>query len=730
MAFKIAVDAKVSQLIKISKEHLDVKEVRDWTNISSLIVMDDDFKLISAAKETGFGIPVFVATMDSNKLTKEQIASVDHIIDLTDTDNFTLYSREVEFAATEYENNSLSPFFKNLTEYVDRGNIQFDCPGHQGGAYFRKHPAGRQFYDFFGENLFRADLCNADVDLGDLLIHEGPALQAQKYAAKVYNADKTYFVMNGSSTSNNVAITAAISPDDLVLFDRNNHKSNYNAALVMGGGRPVYLETNRDSYGFIGGIYDHCFDEKYIREQVAKVDPERATWKRPFRLAIIQLGTYDGTIYNAQQVIDRIGHLCDYIMFDSAWVGYEQFIPMMKSSSPLLADLGPESPGILVVQSTHKQQAGFSQASQIHKKDSHIKGQSRYIDHKRFNNSYMKFASTSPFYPLFATLDINAKMQEGEAGKKLWHDALLTSIKARKRLLNESEMFRPFVPPMVHGQAWQDGDSEEIANNIDFWRFNPDEKWHGYDGYGEDQYFVDPNKFLLTTPGINAENGDYTEFGIPATILANYLREHGIIPEKNDLNSILFLMTPAEDDAKMNNLITQILKFENLVKEDAPLNKVLPHLMARTGGRYEGYTIRQLCQELHDFYKDTNTKDYQKRLFLAEYFPEQAMTPYDANVELLRNNAKLVKLSEIEGRIALEGALPYPPGVFCVVPGERWSKTAQRYFQILEEGINNFPGFAPEIQGVYFQEENGQTVAYGYVFDQETKDKNESERGK
>lgn len=118
--------------------------------------------------------------MDSNKLTKEQIASVDHIIDLTDTDNFTLYSREVEFAATEYENNSLSPFFKNLTEYVDRGNIQFDCPGHQGGAYFRKHPAGRQFYDFFGENLFRTDLCNADVDLGDLLIQEGPATSSSK----------------------------------------------------------------------------------------------------------------------------------------------------------------------------------------------------------------------------------------------------------------------------------------------------------------------------------------------------------------------------------------------------------------------------------------------------------------------------------------------------------------------------------------------------------------------
>lgn len=73
-------------------------------------------------------------------------------------------------------------------------------------------------------------------------------------------------------------------------------------------------------------------------------------------------------MYNARQVIDRIGYLCDYIFFDSAWVGYEQFIPMMKDASPLLLELGPDDPGIFVTQSVHKQQAGFSMTSQIHKK--------------------------------------------------------------------------------------------------------------------------------------------------------------------------------------------------------------------------------------------------------------------------------------------------------------------------------------------------------------------------
>ena len=97
--------------------------------------------------------------------------------------------------------------------------------------------------------------------------------------------------------------------------------------------------------------------------------------------------------------------------------------------------------------------------------------------------------------------------------------------------------------------------------------------------------------------------------------------------------------------------------------------------------------------------------------------PTRVMTAQDAKWALVRNNAKLVPLENIVGEIALEGALPYPPGVFCVVPGEVWSETAQKYFTILQDGINQFPGFAPEIQGVYLEKENGRVKAYGYVLD-------------
>lgn len=710
---KVAVSAGLEDVFESIHEQVPVKGA-DWMEVSAVVLSSEDLRAgkLEEVQSLHLGIPVFAVSDDPSQLPVGQLYGV---MDTNPT-NKAFYGRQVDNAAQKYEEQLLPPFFGSLEKYVQAGNLQFDCPGHQGGAFFRRHPAGRAFYNFFGESVFRADLCNADVSMGDLLIHEGAPCAAQKAAAKIYNADKTYFVLNGTSASNKVVLNAVLAPGDLVLFDRNNHKSNHHGALLQAGATPVYLETARNPYGFIGGIDAHCFNEEYLRGLVREVAPEKADQKRPFRLAVIQLGTYDGTIYNARQVVDSIGHLCDYILFDSAWVGYEQFIPMMKDCSPLLLELGPEDPGIFVTQSVHKQQAGFSQTSQIHKKDSHIKGQDRYVPHKRLNNAFMMHASTSPFYPLFAALDVNAKMHEGELGKALWLDCVKVGIEARKLLLKTCHHIRPFVPTVVDGRPWESFETEEMARDLKFFDFKPGEKWHAFEGYGEHQYFVDPCKFLLTTPGINTETGEYDDFGVPATILANYLRENNIIPEKCDLNSILFLMTPAEDMAKMTHLVTQIKRFEELLDADAPLSEVLPSVYSANEERYRGYTIRQLCQEMHDFYRSRNVKQLQKEMFRKAHFPKMAMQPQEAHFEFIRGHVELVPLEKAEVRIAAEGALPYPPGVLCCVPGEVWGDAVLQYFLALEEGINRMPGFSPELQGVYIQQDaDGRKRAYGYV---------------
>ena len=713
---KVAASALLKDKLQVEREVVCLSNT-DFTEVSAVVIDIEDYRKggLNKVNATALEIPVFLYLRDEDTTPEELVGHVVGVIndDLTDR---RLFGRQIDEAAKRYEDKLLPPFFGALAQYVYKGKSQFDCPGHQGGAYFRRHPAGRAFYDFFGEELFRSDLCNADVAMGDLLIHEGAPLTAQKAAAKVFNADKTYFVLNGTSASNKVVLNAALTPGDLVLYDRNNHKSINHGALLQAGATPIYLETARNPFGFIGGIDEKCFDEEYLRSLVREKCPEKADAKRPFRLAVIQLGTYDGTIYNARQVVDKIGHLCDYILFDSAWVGYEQFIPMMRDCSPLLLELGPEDPGIFVTQSVHKQQAGFSQTSQIHKKDSHIKGQDRYIPHKVLNNAFMMHASTSPFYPLFASLDVNAKMQEGEAGRRLWADCVKTVVDARKLLLETCHYIKPFIPSKVRGSDWKSYPTDLIAQDLEFFKFVPGQKWHSFEGYGENQYFVDPCKFMLTTPGIDVETGEYEDFGVPATILANYLRDNGIIPEKNDLNSILFLMTPAENKEKMDHLVSQIARFEKYLDDDAPLEEVLPNLYKAYESRYRNYSIRQLCQEMHDFYKERNIKEIQKEMFRTEFMPKSVINPQEAHFAFLRGQAELVRLEDAEGRVAAEGALPYPPGVLCCFPGEVWGGPVLKYFLAWQEAMGRMPGFAPELQGVYVEDNGrGGKQVYCYV---------------
>lgn len=705
---KIAVSRELLSTVSTHREKVTLDST-DFTDVAAVVMTTTESRsgILALLKRTGFHLPVFIFSQEPTEVPDGATAVISG-----KAQEFL----ELETAASRYEENLLPPFFDTLSQYVEMGNSTFACPGHQYGAFFKKHPAGRQFYDFFGENVFRADMCNADVKLGDLLIHEGSAKHAQKFAAKVFNADKTYFVLNGTSAANKVVTNALLTRGDLVLFDRNNHKSNHHGALIQAGATPVYLEAARNPFGFIGGIDDHCFDDAYLRDLIREAAPEKADEPRPFRLAIIQLGTYDGTIYNARQVIDKIGHLCDYILFDSAWVGYEQFIPMMAETSPLLLELNENDPGIFVTQSVHKQQAGFSQTSQIHKKDNHIRGQARFCPHKRLNNAFMLHASTSPFYPLFAALDVNAKIHEGESGRRLWAECVELGIEARKAIIANCHMIKPFIPPVVAGRPWQDHPTHAIASELRFFSFEPGAKWHGFEGYASEQYFVDPCKLLLTTPGIDAETGEYTDFGIPATILAHYLRENGIVPEKCDLNSILFLLTPAESSEKLAQLVAMLGQFEQHIEDDTPLADVLPTIFQKYPVRYRDYTLRQLCQEMHDLYVSFDVKDLQKAMFRKESLPEVVMNPQDANQAYIRGDVELVRIRDAEGRIAAEGALPYPPGVLCVVPGEVWGGAVQRYFLALEEGINLLPGFSPELQGVYSEKDaDGIKRLYGYV---------------
>ena len=286
-----------------------------------------------------------------------------------------LVSRLVQYAET-----LKTPFFGAMVDYAEEGNQLWTCPGHNGGIFYSRSPIGRIFMEHLGEAIFRDNLDNSVLELGDLLTHEGPALNAQKEAATIFGAERTYFVLNGTSASNKIVLSALIAEGDLVLFDRNNHKAAHHGALLLSGGIPIYLPTDRNAYGLIGPIHPEALEESAIRDAIRRnplvKDPDAWRRERPFRAAVIEQCTYDGTIYDAQYILTRIGPLCDYLVFDEAWAGFMKFHPIYSGRYAMgLRGLDETSAGIIATQSTHKQLASFSQASQIHIKDSHIRGQ-------------------------------------------------------------------------------------------------------------------------------------------------------------------------------------------------------------------------------------------------------------------------------------------------------------------------------------------------------------------
>jgi len=731
------------------------RDVAEDTSVGAYIALVDGHRqtparaLAKAVRHAGFQTPLW-ALADSHKVGDMAVLNMTGEVDgyiYLGQQTPVFYAKEVIASVVKYGRSLLPPFFGGMMAYDGEANIAFDCPGHQGGQFYRKSPAGQLFFKHFGENIFRNDLCNADVDLGDLLIHEGPAEEAQHHAAQVFGADRTYFVLNGTSSSNKVVTGAILRRGDLVLFDRNNHKSLHQGALVQAGAIPIFLPTARNPFGMIGAVDWDAWSEDYLREQIRKhplvADKKRARAKRPFRMACIQLCTYDGTIYNVRKVLEKIGHLCDYVLWDEAWIGYNAFHPLFNDHSPMrIKELPPDMAGLFSTQSVHKQGAGFSQASQIHKRDNHIQGQKRYVNHQRFNESFLQNASTSPFYPLFASLDVNAKIHAGKAGEMLWDRCIHLGIDTRKKFRDfvhhyektgkgaeEKWFFDPFVPdvvtlkdskfhPDVKNKRWEDLPTEVIKHEQQCWNFRPDAKWHGYSGYSEGYAMGDPCKLALVTPGINRKTGEYLDFGVPATVVANYLREQRVVAEKCDLNSILFLLTPAEDESKLNTLIAKLVKFKNLWDRDAPLQEVLPTLYAAQSARYAGYTLRQVCKEMHDFYRKANIKELQKKCFRATSFPELALTPEDAYAKLVGNEVDYVSMDEIHGRVSATLALIYPPGIGVILPGERWDKRAQPmldYFLAFQESFNRFPGFNYEVQGVYQERVDGKIKFHTYV---------------
>lgn len=715
----------------------------DWDENSSNFSTEH---IIQFSRNRGLEFPIFIVTEKENvsELEFDMLKVVRGFIHPEEeTPDFA--AKYAARAYSEYIESLKTPFFGGMIDWVERGNEMWLCPGHNGGNFYKKSPQGRILYDYLGERFWRSDF-NFVPDLGDILTHTGAYLESEKEAARIFGADRTYFVLNGTSTSVKMVNGALVKKGDLVLFDRNNHKSHHHSALMINGGIPIFIEDDRNDFGMVGPVKLDAMDEDKLRQAI-KDNPlveDKDAWKkeRPFRVGIIENNTYDGTTYNVRTIVDKIGHLCDYIFFDEAWGAFMKFHPVFKGRFGMSLELTEKDPGLYVTQSTHKQLAGMSQASQIHAKDKHIEGQPRRLNHKRMNEVYMMHMSTSPFYPMFASLDVGAQMMKGKNGFFLWDDAIKTSIEIRKKIREFGERFKseadekrrwfynPFVPDMVtiknseytediEDIKWESLPTDVLAAEQQAWLMREGASWHGYKSIKDDLVMMDPSKMFFITPGINRETNEYEDWGLPGPMLGKYMRSRGIVHEKTDFNSILFLITPGIEKNKAGTLLAELLRFKELFDNNALMDEVYPELTAEYPDIYKGKGVWDVAQVIHNIYKKYDAKSLQQKMFQKKHFPEMAMTPQDAQNKLVGGEVDYIPLSEAKGRIAATLALVYPPGVGVIMPGERYDEKAQPmmdYFALFEKTNPYFPGFDNEIQGAYLdKDEDGRERYFTYV---------------
>lgn len=610
-----------------------------------------------------------------------------------DTPEFV--ARHIIREAKTYLDSLAPPFFRALTHYAQDGSYSWHCPGHSGGVAFLKSPVGQMFHQFFGENMLRADVCNAVDELGQLLDHTGPVAASERNAARIFNCDHLFFVTNGTSTSNKIVWNSTVAPGDVVVVDRNCHKSILHA-IIMTGAIPVFLTPTRNNYGIIGPIPKSEFSPENIQKKI-DANPFIIDKTVKPRVLTITQSTYDGVLYNVDMIKDLLSTTVDSLHFDEAWLPHATFHEFYHGMHAIGKNR-PRSSSAMVfsTQSTHKLLAGISQASQILIQDS----ETRELDFSTFNEAYLMHTSTSPQYAIIASCDVAAAMMEEPGGRALVEESIAEALDFRRAMLKVDDEYGD----SWWFKVWGPSDyAEEGVGSREPWVLKADDSWHGFGNLAEGFNMLDPIKATIITPGLNMD-GEFSASGIPAAIVTKYLAEHGVIVEKTGLYSFFIMFTIGITKGRWNTLVTALQQFKDDYDKNAPLWRVLPEFVAKHP-RYERIGLRDLSDQIHGVYRANNIARLTTEMYLSDMVP--AMKPTEAWAKMAHREIERVRIDDVEGRITSSLVTPYPPGIPLLIPGERFNATIVQYLKFARDFNERFPGFETDTHGLIKEEVDG-----------------------
>ncbi|MFT6591249.1 MAG: lysine decarboxylase/arginine decarboxylase, partial [Rhodoferax sp.] len=482
-------------------------------------------RFIQEVRRKNLDVPIYIygETKTSRHLPNDILRELHGFIHMfEDTPEFV--ARHIIREAKSYLESVQPPFFKALLDYAENGSYSWHCPGHSGGVAFLKSPVGQMYHQFYGENMLRADVCNAVEELGQLLDHDGAIGKSERNAARIFNADHCFFVTNGTSTSNKMVWHHTVAPNDVVVVDRNCHKSILHA-IIMTGAIPVFLKPTRNHFGIIGPIPKSEFEPAAIKakimanplilEHLQGVDASKI---KPRVLTLTQ-STYDGVLYNTETVKGMLDGYVENIHFDEAWLPHAAFHPFYGTYHSMgKKRTRPKQAMVYATQSIHKLLAGISQASHVLVQDS----QTVKLDKHLFNEAYLMHSSTSPQYSIIASCDVAAAMMEPPGGTALVEESIAEALDFRRAMRKIDEEYGADWWFKVWGP---DKLVDEGIGRADDWIIKGESakakagvNWHGFGKMATGFNMLDPIKSTIVTPGMDL-NGKFAKTGIPASIV-------------------------------------------------------------------------------------------------------------------------------------------------------------------------------------------------------------------
>ncbi len=603
-----------------------------------------------------------------------------------------------------------TPFFDALRAYAESPVGQFHAlPVARGASIFNSRSL-QDMGEFYGRNIFMAETSSTSGGLDSLLDPHGALREAMEKAAATWNSNSTHYVTNGTSTANKIVVQSLTRPGDIVLIDRNCHKSHH-YGLVLAGANPVYLDAYPlQDYSIYGAV-----PLQTIKQTLLDLEADGRLDK--VRMLLLTNCTFDGVVYNAQRVMEEVLAIKPDICFlwDEAWYAFAIAVPWVRQRTAMVAAERLEdkldSPAyaaeyarwtaemadvdrsdwarhrllpdptrarvrVYSTHSTHKSLSALRQASMIHIRDADFNKQSR----EAFGEAFLTHTSTSPNQQLMASLDL-ARRQVDIEGFSMVRSAYKMALAFRQRvradrliskwftILDESDL----VPEEYRRSACASTAEQGRGGQVDRWN----ESWQ------HDEFVLDPTRVTLYIGNTGLNGYEFREDVL--------MGRFGIQINKTSINSVLLIFTIGVTWSSVHFLLEALRRTaQDLERERAAAS--------RAERRLQNSKIRALTTGLpalpdfSDFdpaFRSTPTSpdgDVRTAFYAGYHDADKEYVALGEATGLLRQGRRLVSSTFV---------VPYPPGFPVLVPGQTISEAIIEF--LIKLDVKEIHGYRPEL---------------------------------